>query len=186
MLISTISAPQARSCAVMSCNSAPGTSGLSKSALPPPERRKSTVSSAVRFSVSAIASRAAENEFSSGTGWPASRQTTPGIVPCAWPYFVMTMPVSIRLAERRHRRRRHAPRRLSRSDEDHAPRKVCPVERAPDGFIRQHGFDRAGIDILRVLAQRTHEPITSFGSAFAKSIAPFSSFVNKSGRKNVR
>ena len=90
------------------------------------------------------------------------------------------------LAERRHRRRRHAPRRLSGGDEDHAPRKVRPVERAPDGFIRQHGFDRAGIDILRVLAQRTHEPITSFGSAFAKSIAPFSSFVNKSGRKNVR
>ena len=56
------------------------------------------------------------------------------------------------LAERRHRRRRHAPRRLSGGDEDHAPRKVRPVERAPDGFIRQHSFDRAGIDILRVLA----------------------------------
>ena len=79
VLISTISAPQARSCAVMSCNSPPGTSGLSNRALPPPERRKSTVSSAVRVSVSASASRVAENEFPSGTGWPASRQMRPGM-----------------------------------------------------------------------------------------------------------
>ena len=45
VFISTMSAPQASSWRVMSCNSSPETSGCSNSALPPPESRKRTVSS---------------------------------------------------------------------------------------------------------------------------------------------
>ena len=48
MLISVISAPQARSCFVMSASSSPGSSGFSKSADPPPDNRKITVSSFFR------------------------------------------------------------------------------------------------------------------------------------------
>ena len=72
VLISTISAPLASSSFVISCSSSPEISGLSNSALPPPESRKITLSSARRFFTSSIARAVARNEFSSGTGWPAS------------------------------------------------------------------------------------------------------------------
>ena len=93
----TMSAPEASSCSVRSVSSAGGIRGFSKSALPPPERRKSTVSSAARAAVRSSASCVAANEFASGTGCPASRQEIFGISPFICPYFVMTMPRSMRL-----------------------------------------------------------------------------------------
>ena len=95
VFISTMFAPQASSCFVMSSSSSVGMSGFSKSAEPPPERRKSTVSSAVRFSTSFIASAVAANEFASGTGWPASKMRVCGSSPFEWLYFVITTPSSI-------------------------------------------------------------------------------------------
>ena len=95
VFISTMFAPQASSCFVMSSSSAAGMSGFSKSAEPPPESRKSTVSSAVRFSTSFIAASAEAKEFSSGTGWPASMMRVCGSSPFECPYFVTTSPSSI-------------------------------------------------------------------------------------------
>ena len=56
----------------MSCNSVPESSGFSNNALPPPESRNSTVSSAARPRTSSNAFSVAAKLFSSGTGWPAS------------------------------------------------------------------------------------------------------------------
>ena len=72
--------------------------------------------------------------------------------------------LTLRRLNRRLRRRSHAPCRLSGGDKDHAPRKVLPGERAPDGFVRQHGFNGVRIDIFCVLPQRTHLLTTFFGS----------------------
>ena len=94
VLISTISAPQARSCLVISRSSPSGISGFSNSALPPPESRKSTVSSPRRSSVSARAAAAARTLFSSGTGCPASMKRSGGSVSPRWPYLLMTRPSS--------------------------------------------------------------------------------------------
>ena len=96
VFISTISAPLARSWLVMSCSSSPGSSGRSNNALPPPESRNSTVSSAVRPCTRVSAFLVAAKLFSSGTGWPASQQVTPGISPFTWPYLVTTTPPSTR------------------------------------------------------------------------------------------
>ena len=59
VFISTMSAPQVRSCFVTSAISASGISGHSKSAEPPPETRKSTVSSFPSGLTSSIAARVA-------------------------------------------------------------------------------------------------------------------------------
>ena len=96
VFISTISAPLASSWPVICCSSAPGISGFSNSALPPPDSRNSTVSSAVKPCTSSSAFRVAAKPFSSGTGCPASQQSTPGIVPFTWPYLVTTTPPSTR------------------------------------------------------------------------------------------
>ena len=96
VLISTISAPQAKSACVTACSSSAGNSGFSNSALPPPESRNSTVSSARRPLTSASARWVAAKLLSSGTGCPASQQVTPGSGPLTWPYFVMTIPPSTR------------------------------------------------------------------------------------------
>ena len=72
VFISTMSAPQPSSWAVMSCSSAPGIRGCSNRALPPPESRKSTVSPSPALLASASARAVAAKLFSSGTGWPAS------------------------------------------------------------------------------------------------------------------
>ena len=96
VFISTISAPLASSWLVICCSSAPGISGFSNSALPPPDSRNSTVSSAVKPCTSSSAFRVAAKPFSSGTGCPASQQSTPGIVPFTWPYLVTTTPPSTR------------------------------------------------------------------------------------------
>ena len=96
VLISMMSAPQASSWRVISCNSSPGISGCSNNALPPPESRNSTVSPAPAPATRSNAARVAAKPFSSGIGWPASRQATPGSSPCAWPYLVMTTPPSTR------------------------------------------------------------------------------------------
>ena len=92
VLISTISAPQPSSWPVISCNSAPGISGLSNSALPPPERRKRTVSPSPARPASRSASSAARKEFSSGVGWPASSIRRFPMGGPRWPYLVMTTP----------------------------------------------------------------------------------------------
>ena len=102
VFISTMSAPEASSRPVMSCSSPALTRGSSNRALPPPDSRNRTVSSSPRSDTSASASRVARKEFSSGTGWPASRQRTPGMGPATWPYLVMTMPLST--ASPRHSR----------------------------------------------------------------------------------
>jgi len=52
----------------MSCNSPPETSGFSNRALPPPESKNSTVSSAVSPCTSAKAFSVAAKLLSSGTG----------------------------------------------------------------------------------------------------------------------
>lgn len=72
VFISTISAPLASSWDVMSCNSAPGISGFSNRALPPPESKNSTASCAVSPCTSASAFSVAAKPASSGTGWAAS------------------------------------------------------------------------------------------------------------------
>ena len=72
VFISTMSAPQASSWRVMSCNSSPDTKGCSNRALPPPESRNSTVSSAVSPCTSSSARAVAKKLPLSGTGWPAS------------------------------------------------------------------------------------------------------------------
>ncbi len=72
VFISTISAPQARSCFVISASSSPDTSGFSQSADPPPESKNNTVSSACNPDTRSSAACVARKEFSSGTGCPAS------------------------------------------------------------------------------------------------------------------
>ena len=96
VFISTMSAPLARRLWVMDWSSSWGTSGASKRAEPPPERRKRTVSSAVRPSVRASASSVAEKVSWSGTGCPASRMSREPMGPWAWPCLVMMMPPSSR------------------------------------------------------------------------------------------
>ncbi len=100
VLISTMPAPQARSCRVTAKSSSSGIRGFSKRALPPPESRKRTVSFSVRFPVSFRTAAVAANEFLSGTGCPASRQSIRGISPFTWPYLVTTTPASIRSPKR--------------------------------------------------------------------------------------
>ena len=92
VLISTMSAPQARSWRVTSASSPPETSGASKRAEPPPERRKTTVSCGDRPCTKSSTASVARNEFSSGTGCPASWQAMRGRGCSTWPYFVTTMP----------------------------------------------------------------------------------------------
>ena len=77
---------------MISCSSSSGISGFSNSALPPPESRKSTVSSSRSPSVSARAAAAARTLFSSGTGCPASKKRSGGSASPRWPYLVMTRP----------------------------------------------------------------------------------------------
>ena len=72
VFISTILAPLFKSCWVISCNSCAGSSGDSNSALPPPESRNKTQSSARRPAVISSARAVAANVSASGTGWPAS------------------------------------------------------------------------------------------------------------------
>ena len=96
VLISTISAPQARSWPVMSCNSDSGTSGCSSRALPPPESRNTTVSCAPRSRTSASAALVPRQEPSSGMGCPPSKHAMPASGPLLWPYFVMTTPRRMR------------------------------------------------------------------------------------------
>ena len=96
VFISTMSAPLANSCRVMSWSSEGGTRGASNRAEPPPESRKSTVSASVRPLVRARASSVAEKVSSSGTGWPASRMRREVMGPWAWPCLVMTIPLSSR------------------------------------------------------------------------------------------
>ena len=72
VLISTMSAPLAKSCRVMSCNSSAGMRSCSKRALPPPDSRSSTVSVGSRSRVSSSTTAVARKLSSSGTGWPAS------------------------------------------------------------------------------------------------------------------
>ena len=96
VLISTISAPQASSCPVIFCSSSPETSGFSNRALPPPESRNSTVSFSVRSATRSSAACVPRNEFSSGTGCPASKQEKFAMGPITWSYLVTTTPFSIR------------------------------------------------------------------------------------------
>ncbi len=72
VFISTMSAPLAKSCRVMSCNSSAGMRSCSKRALPPPDSRSSTVSVGSRSRVSSSTTAVARKLSSSGTGWPAS------------------------------------------------------------------------------------------------------------------
>ena len=72
VFISTMPAPQASSWPVMSCSSAPGSRGFSSRALPPPDKRNRTVSPSRALSARSRAAWVARNEFSSGTGCPAS------------------------------------------------------------------------------------------------------------------
>ena len=95
VFISTMSAPLASSCFVMSWSSSRGTNGDSKRAEPPPDRRKRTVSSADSPRVSSSACAVAEKVSPSGTGWPASRTRREPTGPSAWPCLVMTMPALI-------------------------------------------------------------------------------------------
>ena len=94
VFISTISAPQASSWRVMSCSSSPGISGFSNNALPPPDSRNRTVSCSVSPCTRSSAFCVPAKLPSSGTGWPPSQQTTPGISPRTWPYLVTTTPPS--------------------------------------------------------------------------------------------
>ena len=55
VFISTISAPLASNCFVISCSSSPEINGNSNRALPPPESKKITVSSSDRPSTNSIA-----------------------------------------------------------------------------------------------------------------------------------
>ena len=64
----TISAPPASRRFVISCSSAPGISGFSNKALPPPERRNRTVSWSVRFCTIVSTFSVAAKLLSSGTG----------------------------------------------------------------------------------------------------------------------
>ena len=97
VLISTISAPHFKSWSVMSRKSARVSSpaGHSKSAEPPPETRKNTVSFSVKPETAPMIFCVPRIVFSSGRGCPASRMVKPGISPFAWSYFVRTMPASI-------------------------------------------------------------------------------------------
>ena len=72
VFISTISAPLASSCAVISCSSSPEISGFSNRALPPPDSKNSTVSSGCRPWTSSSAFSVAAKLLASGTGCPAS------------------------------------------------------------------------------------------------------------------
>ena len=95
VLISRISAPQAKSCDVIFCSCSGGIKGFSNRALPPPESRNRTVSLSDRSSVMFRIFSVPRKLFSSGTGWPASRQDIPSRGCFTWPYLVSTMPVSI-------------------------------------------------------------------------------------------
>lgn len=74
VLISTISAPHPSSCCVISCNSSKGIQGFSSRALPPPDRRNTTVSCAVNPCTRSSAACVPRQEPSSGTGCPPSKQ----------------------------------------------------------------------------------------------------------------
>ena len=69
--------------------------GHSKSAEPPPETRKNTVSFSVKPETASMIFCVPRIVFSSGRGCPASRMVKSGISPFAWSYFVRTMPASI-------------------------------------------------------------------------------------------
>ena len=94
VFISVISAPQARSCLVMSCSSSVEMMGFSNRAEPPPDSRNRTRSSGLRSWVSSRARLVAAKVSSSGTGWPASQTSRFPMGPSLWPCLVMTMPPS--------------------------------------------------------------------------------------------
>ena len=96
VLISTISAPHPSSCCVISCNSSKGIQGFSSRALPPPDRRNTTVSCAVNPCTRSSAACVPRQEPSSGTGCPPSKQRIWAIGPFICPYFVTTTPSAIR------------------------------------------------------------------------------------------
>ena len=95
VFISTMSAPQERSWLVMSESSSPEICGFSNNALPPPERRKRTVSLLFKSETISRTFCVALKELSSGTGCPASKHVTFSISPLTCPYFVITIPLSI-------------------------------------------------------------------------------------------
>ena len=92
VLMETISRASFKKSLFSSCNSFKGISGLSNKALAPPESRKTTVSSFRKEEHIPMASSVALTEFSSTSGWPASKQRTCSICPPVWPYLVITMP----------------------------------------------------------------------------------------------
>ncbi len=100
VFISTMSAPQASSCLVRLVSSSGGMRGFSKRAEPPPERRKSTVSSGARSFTRSMAAWVAAKEFSSGTGCPASKIRRLPMGPLACSYLVMTTPSWMRSPSR--------------------------------------------------------------------------------------
>ena len=94
VLISTMSAPQAKSCPVMSFMSFSVTpsAGSSNRAEPPPDTRNSTVSSAVSPLTCSSSALVPLSVFSSSTGCPASYISSPAISPIECSYFVTTAP----------------------------------------------------------------------------------------------
>ena len=92
MFISVMSAPQARSCAVISESSSSEVGGFLKRAEPPPDNRKITVSSLFKPLTKSRAAWVPLKEFPSGTGCPASKHRTFGISPFTCPYFVTHIP----------------------------------------------------------------------------------------------
>ena len=83
-------------CCVISCNSFRGIIGFSSRALPPPDRRNTTVSCAVNPCTRSSAACVPRQEPSSGTGCPPSKQRIWEIDPFICPYFVTTTPFVMR------------------------------------------------------------------------------------------
>ena len=157
VFISTMFAPQASSCFVMSSSSAAGMSGLSNSAEPPPESRKSTVSSAVRFSTSFIAASAEAKEFSSGTGWPALDDARVRKLALRVPVLRDYEPFVDFVAEYRAGGARHLPRRLAYGDHDEpAGAELASLERLCDRRVGQRRAQRFGYDFIRVFSDSAH------------------------------
>ena len=92
VLISWMLAPLPISWLLICCNSGISNSDNSNSAEPPPERRNSTVSSGVRFSVNSKARFVPRKEFSSKMGCPASMLSKFPSAPRLWSYLVSTKP----------------------------------------------------------------------------------------------
>lgn len=96
VFISTMSAPQASSSLVRAISSSAGISGHSNRAEPPPDTRKTTVSSGFRSRTRSMAAWVPRKEPSSGTGCPPSIMVQRGISPWLWSCLVTTTPASRR------------------------------------------------------------------------------------------